>query len=75
MGLSEFIQREIQADMVAVKMLREVGFEEQASLQLLERLVHFGEDSGISMKALHPSLSAREQQLVQKLLAQALPSA
>ncbi|MCB0352008.1 MAG: M48 family metalloprotease [Bdellovibrionales bacterium] len=73
--LSEFIQREMQADMVAVKMLGEVGFEEQASLQLLERLVHFGEDSGVSLKALHPSLTARERQLVQTLLGEALPAA
>lgn len=68
LNFEEFVHRETEADRIALQMLAEGGYQPEDSLRLVERLVRFGENYGLSLQQVHPSLAVRQQKLAEHFL-------
>ena len=66
--LKVFTERELEADLVALVLLEDHDYRPESSLELLRKLNQFGEDEGLPLRELYPSISVRLARLTKENL-------
>jgi len=62
-NLPESMQREIEADRLALRLVKNSGYPQGSGLDFLMRLSNYGKEQGVSMDMIYPSLSVRTAEL------------